>query len=185
MLTEFFKVYPRTWMAMFWKSSAGDTYHMDLWYLCYTAIAYELGLWLLKIYVHGGGTKSLHSCLGKHKRMQGSPSHHEAPKQFAIKSATYSHAPESTEAVTSLHYHSGSNTIESRCCTNIKRSWTNFELIHVLHSMRTQWKTVGNTGKTRSSWQTISLCHNLTYKQNYSLEGARQLEDKSQQQRHS
>lgn len=55
------------------------------------------------------------------KRVQGSPSHHEAPKQFAIKPAMYSHAPESTEVVTSLHYHSGSNTIESRCRTNIKQ----------------------------------------------------------------
>lgn len=31
----------------------------------------------------------------------------------------------------------------------------------------------------------MSLCHNLANKQNYSLEVARQLEDKSQQQRHS
>lgn len=45
-----------------------------------------------------------------------------------------------------------------------------------------QWKTVVNAEKTRSSWQTISLCHNLANEHNYSLEGARQLEDKSQQQ---
>lgn len=72
---------------MLWKSSAIETCHMDLWYLCYTAIVRAMGLWLLKIYVHGGGTKLLQSCQGKHKRVQGSPSHHEAPKQFAFKLA--------------------------------------------------------------------------------------------------
>lgn len=84
-----------------------------------------------------------------------------------------------------LRHLSSSNTIESRYCTNIKQSWTDFQLIHMLDSVRTQWKLVVNARKTRSSWPTMSLCHNLAYEQNESLEGARQLEDKSQQQRQS